>query len=375
MTDAEFFRKKRAAAVLKHGVLSRYLVPFTTKTSSAATGGRVVVLDGYAGSGRYDDGSAGSPIFIAEAARRLPPGRKAQLLFVEERPARVGKLRQVLGAEAADVDWTVEKGTVEQYLDQALTIADGVPFFALLDPCGLGLTFEDIATRIYGRPYFQYSPGTEVLVNFSADAIRRIGGRLIKEQEGAAGREATLERMDAACGGDWWRDTYRQASDNAEAVTAIAAEYLDRLVEATKAGGWVFDVKNAAHQQARYSLLFLSRHPDGLMVFGEALSTAQEEWREALAEGTLLGEPDSLKAAEEALAAVWVAELKDNVRALVQKHPRFVIRTKYAEIMGALAGDARMKHLRTALKELHKQGVLSSDGKGSPLWDQTVVRA
>jgi len=34
-----------------------------------------------------------------------------------------------------------------------------------------------------------------------------------------------------------------------------------------------------------------------------------------------------------------------------------------------------MKHLRTALKELHKQGVLSSDGKGSPLWDQTVVRA
>lgn len=137
----------------------------------------------------------------------------------------------------------------------------------------------------------------------------------------------------------------------------------------------MFDVKNAAHQQARYSLVFLSRHPDGLMVFGEALSRAQEDWREALVEGTLLGEPASLKAAEEALAAVWVAKLKDNVRTLVQKHPRFVIRTKYAEIMGALAGHARMTHLRTALKELHKEGELSSDdGRGSPLWDQTVVR-
>ena len=71
--------------------------------------------------------------------------------------------------------------------ETARTIADGVPFFALLDPCGLGLTFEDIAMKIYGRPNFRYSPGTEVLVNFSADAIRRIGGRLVKEPKGAVG--------------------------------------------------------------------------------------------------------------------------------------------------------------------------------------------
>jgi len=205
VTDGEFFRKKRAPAVLKHGVLSRYLVPFTTKTSSAATGGRVVVLDGYAGSGRYDDGSAGSPIFIAAAARRLPPGRKAQLLFVEEKPARVAKLRQVLSAEAADIDWTVEKGTVEQYLDQALTIADGVPFFALLDPCGLGLTFEDIATKIYGRPHFQYSPGTEVcsstsrLTRFAASVAEWSRSR--KAQLVVKPRWRAWTRLAAATGG------------------------------------------------------------------------------------------------------------------------------------------------------------------------------
>ncbi len=375
MSDAAFFSQKRAAAVLKHGILSRYVQPFATKTSSASTGGRVVVLDGYAGEGRYEDGSPGSPIFMAEAARKMPTGRTLQLLFVEEKKPRVERLREVLAEEADGVDWTVEHTSVEKYLDTALGTADGVPFFAFLDPCGLGLTFDDIVSKIYARPRGLYSPGTEILVNFSADAVRRIGGRLVKESEGASGREATLARMDAACGGDWWRDAYRGAADNAEAVGRIAEGYLDRLLTATKAGGWVFDVKNSEHQQARYSLVFLTRHSDGLMIFGEALSGAQEEWRKALAAGTLLGEPDALKSAEAELKAKWVAQLKDNIRAVVADSPRFKVRTKYAEVMGDLAGTARMTHLRAALKELKAEGVLASDGKGNPLWDQTVESA
>jgi len=65
MSDEEFFSQKRASAVFKHGILSRYVLPFATKTSSTAVGGRVVVLDGYAGEGRYEDGKPGSPIFMA----------------------------------------------------------------------------------------------------------------------------------------------------------------------------------------------------------------------------------------------------------------------------------------------------------------------
>lgn len=362
--------------MLKHGILSRYVLPFATKTSSTSVGGRVVVLDGYAGEGRYEDGQPGSPIFMTEAARKVPSPRKLQLLFVEEKKARVDRLRQVLEDEADDVDWTVHKGTVQGYLDEALDVADGVPLFAFLDPCGLGLTFDDIVKKIYGRPHVRFGPGTEILVNFSADAVRRIGGRLVKEEEGAHGREATLARMDAACGGDWWRDLYRTSKNPGEAASRIAEAYMIRLVKATRAGGWVIDVKNVEHQQPRYSLVFLTRHPDGLLVFAEAMSLSQEEWRAAVAEpGTLLDDPDNFKAAEAERARGWIDEIKQNVTELVRSRPQFVIRKKYEQVMGTTAGDARMSHLRTALKELKKEGLLASDGKGSPLWDQTVVRA
>jgi len=379
MSDEEFFVAKKAAAVLKHGILSRYVLPFATKTGSRSKDGRVVVLDGYAGEGRYEDNSPGSPIFMTDTARQLAAPRKLQLFFVEQKKSRHTKLTALLNAEAPDIGWTALHGSVAQHLDAILTAADGVPFFAFLDPCGLGLTFDDLVQKIYGRPKVGFVPGTEVLVNFSAEAVRRIGGRLKNEAEDAPGRKATLDRMDGVCGGDWWREVYLGAASPAVASEAIAAGYFKRLTEATGAGGWVVEVKNAEHHQAKYSLVFLSRHRDGLMLFGEAVSGAQEEWRKAATlPGTLFSNPESHKIAEDDLKAKWLAEMKANTTSLLQTHPQFLIRDNYKAIMGSAIGKARMTHLRTAIKELYKENVTSFNGvtpKGKQLWDQIVTRA
>ena len=377
MTDEVFFSEKKAAAVLKHGILSRYVLPFATKVASRSKDGRVVVLDGYAGEGRYDDRSPGSPIYMIESARahaaQKGGPRSLELIFIEREKPRVAKLRALLEEEAPDVEWQTLQGSVEDHLDDVLKQAEGVPFFAFLDPCGLGLTFDDIVHKIYGRPDGNYSPGTEILVNFSAEAVRRIGGRL-KEPEDAKGRNATLARMDAVCGDDWWRAVYQGAANPEEASELIASEYFHRLIKATGAIGWVVEVKNAEHQQPKYSLVFLSRHPDGLLHFGEAFSGAQEEWRRAVIRGTLLDDDDLFAAAEAELARGWIDHMKDNVREIMKTNHQFIIKSKYREVMGDAAGDARMTHLRKALKELKKEGVLASDGSGSPLWDQLVVR-
>jgi three-Cys-motif partner protein len=375
VADDEFFVAKKAAAVLKHGILQRYVLPFAMKVTSTSTDKRVVILDGYAGEGRYEDGSPGSPIFMAETARKLTAPRRMELHFVEQKRARFEKLNEILADECSDVDCQTYKGEVEKHLDAILQEADGVPFFGFLDPCGLGLTFEDIIKKIYARPHGNFSPGTEVLINFSAEAVRRIGGRL-KEPVGAKGREATLDRMDKVCGGDWWRAMYSSSKSPEEAAERIASEYFQRLIKATGAGGWVIPVKNAEHHQAKYSLVFLSRHRDGLMLLGEALSGSLEDWRKALVDpNTLFGDPDQVAKAEETLQRGWIDHMKANVTRLLDTKPRFLISTEYLRVMGDAAGEARMTHLRTALKELQKEGVVSSDGKGSPLWNQYVVKA
>jgi three-Cys-motif partner protein len=123
VADDAFFRGRKAAAVLKNGVASRYVLPFATKVGTTSVDNRVVVLDGCAGEGRYEDGTAGSPIFFAEAARKLAPPRTMELIFIEEKKARYEKLCQVLAEEASDVHYDVWQGPVEKHLDEVLTRA------------------------------------------------------------------------------------------------------------------------------------------------------------------------------------------------------------------------------------------------------------
>jgi hypothetical protein len=51
--QSQFFKEQRPAAVLKHGILHRYLRVFASKTGSTAPGHRVAYLDGYSGPGQY----------------------------------------------------------------------------------------------------------------------------------------------------------------------------------------------------------------------------------------------------------------------------------------------------------------------------------
>jgi three-Cys-motif partner protein len=113
-----FFRSKRAAAVFKHAILGGYVVPFASKTGSASVGNRVVIVDGYAGAGRYDSGESGPPSLIAAAARSLT-GRSLECFFVEKDRRPFERLCDVLAEEDRDeVMWTAWQGTVEQHLDE-----------------------------------------------------------------------------------------------------------------------------------------------------------------------------------------------------------------------------------------------------------------
>jgi hypothetical protein len=54
----QFFDEPQGAAKLKHEVLRQHLTIYASKTGRRTP---VVFLDGYAGPGRYGDGSPGSP--------------------------------------------------------------------------------------------------------------------------------------------------------------------------------------------------------------------------------------------------------------------------------------------------------------------------
>jgi three-Cys-motif partner protein len=126
LDNQAFWARRKAAAILKHAILRGYVVPFASKTGSSSQGKRVVAIDGYAGAGSYDDGSPGSPVLLAEAAK-LPilNARTVECYFVEQDRETFEKLKLVLATAAADLRFEARHGSIEDYLDELLTRADG----------------------------------------------------------------------------------------------------------------------------------------------------------------------------------------------------------------------------------------------------------
>ena len=145
-------------------------------------------------------------------------------------------------------------GRVQKQVDYVLQRAEGAPLLAFLDPFGLGLSFDDLTGKIFG-PQRPRGPGgrnaTEALLNFSANAVHRIGGLLKSTTEHK--NRAALSAMDAACGGTWWRSEFLSSGSNSEAVERIAQGFAVRAGKAIRADAWTVAVRNRVHHQPVYS--------------------------------------------------------------------------------------------------------------------------
>jgi three-Cys-motif partner protein len=68
--DDHYWGEQRLPSVFKHTLLDKYVPQFAGMTGSRATAKRVVFLDGFAGRGRYKDGSPASAERILRIAQR-----------------------------------------------------------------------------------------------------------------------------------------------------------------------------------------------------------------------------------------------------------------------------------------------------------------
>lgn len=167
----------------------------------------MVYLDGYAGRGRYDNGTPGSAELILKIAEDYGQrGISFRLFFHETKPKNYAALKPVVDEyKARGVQAEASPDEVIMGLGQVIDTAQGLPLFLFLDPCGVGIPFSEL-TRVLSGPRRDVWPPTEVLLNFSLEAVRRIAGHVTSDTP----NEKTMARLDAALGGDWWRDIIRE---------------------------------------------------------------------------------------------------------------------------------------------------------------------
>lgn len=367
----EFHKTKKSAAVLKHGIIDSYAPPFIGKTGSRSVDNRVSFIDGYAGPGRYSSEEEGSgAMLLRHAKAHTPMPRNVECHFVEEDADTIAELRKVVQEEGEGVTVTVNDGDVSTHLPNLLDQCEGVPLFVYLDPCGLVIPFDEVL-QIFDRPDGLGTPATEVLINFSAVALRRIAGHLTS----ATPTEKTLARMDEVCGGDWWRQAWLdELPDKNAAEQAVVNGYAERLSkQAGHAGHWVIDVRQRVDLKPLYYLVFASRHIAGLEYFGEASSLGLEKWRRVSAReaaaGTLFGDDDSweedFKAQEAHLKQEWIDAITANLEAVLADGKPFRVLDRYDDVFGDLVGVARRTHLLAALKRVHAAGLTPTSPVGA----------
>ncbi|MFF9244536.1 three-Cys-motif partner protein TcmP [Streptomyces sp. NPDC014776] len=384
-TGGAYWADKALPSVFKHELLKRYLPQFGGMTGTHSQDRRVVYLDGYAGEGRYESGEPASAEIALRVASHFRDKRDLTLecFFAEPQPKSFERLQAVVEQYlAGGVLAHSHRGEVDGVLDSVVLRAASEPLFLFLDPCGLALP-QDRLVDVLARQRPHRWPPTELLMNFSMMAVWRLGGHVRSPK----GNERSLQRFDEVCGGTWWREYFADATaasahDGAaeDAIEAVAAEYARRLARRTDMQVQSVPVSRAPHKRAVYRLVFATRSPYGLWVFGDAVARARTEWWKTLElqeehndPNTLFSTVSMLRPDPTVVEQEAVPVMAGNLEALLRAGRPIRLVERTLELFGSYFGQVTEPAARKAVKYLHQQGKTPSTGVGGAKTRELIV--
>jgi len=377
---AKFFGagQRRAQTRLKHAILESYLAAFAGKTGSKSPGGNVGFLDGYAGpgsdtsksTGLVVDGSPRNALRVARSLQGVNPPKILHCVFVEATRKNFGELKVLVDA-ATDVDAIALRGQITKHVADAMARFNGMPALVLLDPYGVGLDQVSVLRTVLGRGGDQ---PTELLLNFSLEAVRR-AGPIVRKPDSFRPKAALLSTMDTWLGSDWWQ-TYMLDADPDDddavdhAANEIAVDYSERLAKAAGCDVFTVPMRRSATHKALFSLILFHPRSYAKYPYNQAVSLAQKEWRETMrgieierAEREYRKDPSLgshhvedarqlTKLEEVQFDADWIDVIYENLKRVILKRGSVSMNNDFDLIFEGVKGLARGTHFRKAWDRL-----------------------
>ncbi len=290
--EAAFFKGKRPWSKIKDQILGQYMPPYLAKV--ARLGKPIILIDAFAGPAKFNDGSAGSPLIICQAAEQRVHD-SYQAIFVNREKEHHDQLSHVLSNFIEQKKVIPIHGTADELLSKVRGLLQDHTVFLYLDPFGLkGCEFSVIEPFL--RRDRAYS--TEIVVNLSIPTMHRLAAR----KAVAAGRaddpriRAFHDRLTRVLGGDYWKkivwDDAKEPETKAEEVMAVYREKILGLEEPRAFSGSC-PVRERNGSGIKYYVTFYSRHRDAMLLMNDAMCIAyQQRMHEAATDGTLFAGTD-----------------------------------------------------------------------------------
>lgn len=365
-SNKNFFESPQAAAIYKHKLIRSYIPAWVGKVGSTSADRRVIVYDAYSGPGRYEDDQPGSPELLVDTAQAMADLRSVFSVFSEKDKSYCDRLTGMLEEKGIDPSsYEVRRGPVEDHVDAVLAAAGDLPLFVFLDPYGLTITFDRVVHVLKSRDRPGYisnllQPKTELLMNFSYEAVRRIAG-VARSPKKYAGKDGQLNALNHALGSDWWQDLARDEPEGW--VEQVLEGYAARVAKAAGCGYITADVSDSLEAQPVYELILFTRHVDGYWEMARSMSMARKDWRQWLVDRHeyATGGQVELRALDfDDNEAAWIDEIAANIEDILKSAAGFTVQSKLGEVFGRTLGLARETHIRKALKKLEARGVIET---------------
>lgn len=376
-----FFEAKRSWSKVKDKIVGDYVECYLKTVHSLKR--HILLVDAFAGPGRFGDGSDGSPLLICKAISERARGRAPMsCLFADSRPAH----RAVL---EVNLDEYIRAGLCEAPMQEcsdavsrAIDIGNDSTVFFYLDPYGIKDLEFDMVRQIYER---NPKRSTEVLINFNFRTFMRMSGNWgygdSATEVAQKVKESKIDTVNRVMGGDYWREIITNPSLNKIArEDAVIDAYLQRVRSYFKFA-YAIPVKERSEDQggipddelAHYHLIFGTRSSRAAVYMNDVALNALEPYFRQFTEGLLFDfTPGRYQSADPGLVKDAIVEAVDS-RAL--RRPDI-----YEAVIPQFFLHHKKKDYRAFIDELaFKEGRLHPDHRtmkrSTQLNDETLLSA
>lgn len=347
----------------KDVILSYYLEPYLAKVCQR--GKPVLLVDGFAGPGKYGDGEIGSPLIMCSKAQAAiaRTGSAIRVYCIERDNQLFNSLKSNLGAftfaEARNGEFT-------EFEDEIKRLASTHSVFIYLDPWKPAevnwASIECLAAQIK-----KVSASVELLLNFNTPIFARwalstqsqdisIANEEIEDADefDSATSDSPIEnRLTEVVGGVWWKSVLGKNYSFEQLTENVIRKLEDSLRMYFSEVCWV-SVRDNTNRNLKYHMIFGSRHPDALELMNDAMVKARGE-SDFQVDLFAQGEMDELILK---LAPTWITR-----RLLMLA----TIRQAFCRCL--------WKDIRGRIEQLLKEGRLESQTGKTRINDETFVRS
>ena len=273
----DFFKRKRDWSKYKDLILDYYLGPYLQIVKRI--GKPILVVDCFAGAGRFDDGQSGSPLIIAKHLQELHDLHfPVTGYFIEE----VTELYNRLKENVRDLTIPIETrfGSFREHVAEVTRLSQTHTVFVYVDPFKpTDVIFNDLEP-VYDQ--LKRGGSVELLMNFMSVGFLRgvqsfrnrvmADGGLLKEH-------ALVLKWNEIAGGTYWQQiAYDARLSPDEQADGLAHGYAGTLKK------WFncvlpFPVREKyKHKWPKYHLIFGSRHHKAAELMNRAMVKARREF-------------------------------------------------------------------------------------------------